>query len=395
MANSPSSTITRKIDLTTEAVVCRPERLGAALDAQALRAGDDADRQRHERRLDHADLEVRDRDRLPEPRREDLGAHAAVEPGDQPAAVERRHRAEERQHRQGDDEREHARQDQHLDGIEPHGAQGVDLLAHLHGAELGRVGAARASRHHDRHDQHADLAQHQDADHVDHVLVGAELAEMEEALLGDDAADQEGDEQHDRHGLPADAVEVVHDGGDAQGLRLPQRRRPGHGRWRPASPRTRRGCGRSPPFRGRRPRAPAASGSRQAAGRAACGWRGAPPRAGRDSGRAGPEPRDLRRAPSRSASAAPAARRHRCRTPRRPPCGWRRRVPAGPARRPPRSAARGPWHGGPSRSPPRRARDAHRARCSPAAVLGSKRSPRQRRRHLAGRMIDLRIASVH
>ena len=42
------------------------------------------------------------------------------------------------------------------------------------------------------------------------VELGAELAEMKDALLGDDAADQEGDEQDDRHGLPADAVELMH-----------------------------------------------------------------------------------------------------------------------------------------------------------------------------------------
>ena len=44
MANTPSSTMTRKIDFTTEAVVCSAERFGAALDAQAFAAGDDADR---------------------------------------------------------------------------------------------------------------------------------------------------------------------------------------------------------------------------------------------------------------------------------------------------------------------------------------------------------------
>ena len=121
-----------------------------------------------------------------------------------------------------DDQRDDARQDQHLDRIEPHGAQGVDLLAHLHGAELGGIGAARPARDHDGDDQHADLAQHQDADHVDHVLVGAELAEMEEALLGDDAADQERDEQNDRHRLPGDPIEMMHGRREAKGLRPPQ-----------------------------------------------------------------------------------------------------------------------------------------------------------------------------
>ena len=40
---------------------------------------------------------------------------------------------------------EHARQDQDLDRVEPEGAQRVDLLVDLHGADLRREGAARAA----------------------------------------------------------------------------------------------------------------------------------------------------------------------------------------------------------------------------------------------------------
>ena len=98
--------------------------------------------------------------------------------------------------------------------------QRVDLLAHLHGAELGGVGAAGAARHHDGNDQHADLAQHQDADHVDDVDVGAEFAEMENALLRDDGADQERDQQDDRHRPPADIVELMYHRGEAKTARV-------------------------------------------------------------------------------------------------------------------------------------------------------------------------------
>ena len=63
------------------------------------------------------------------------------------------------------------------------------------------------------------LAQHQDADHVDDVDVGAEFAEMEYALLRDDAADQKGDQQDDRHRAPADIVELVHHRGQAERMR--------------------------------------------------------------------------------------------------------------------------------------------------------------------------------
>ena len=180
------------------------------------------------------------------------GLNAAVEPAHQAAAVERRHRAEEGEDRQRDHQRDQARQHQHLDRAEPHGAQRVDLLAHLHRAELGRVGAARAARHHDRHHDDADLAQHQDADHVDHVELGAEAAEVEDALLRDDAAEQERDQQDDRHRLQADAVEVMHHRGEAEARRAhhdAQRAR----RWpRPASAAIRRCRARCRRPRGRR-----------------------------------------------------------------------------------------------------------------------------------------------
>ena len=222
MANSPSITITRKIASTTEDVVCSPSDSALPFTARPFHAGHHADHQRHERRLDHADLEVVDGDRFLEPRQEDVGVDAAIEPAHQAAAIERRHRAEEGEDRHADDERDDARQHQHLDRIEAHGAQRVDLLAHLHGAKLGGIGAARAAGHHDGDDQHAELAQHQDADHVHHIDIGAEFAEMEDALLGDDAADQKRNEQDDRHRAPGDVVELMHQRGEAEAARVRQ-----------------------------------------------------------------------------------------------------------------------------------------------------------------------------
>ncbi len=43
---------------------------------------------------------------------------------------------------------------------------------------------------------------------------------MEEPLLGQDAADQEGDQQHDRDRAPADAVHLMHHGGQAECPRM-------------------------------------------------------------------------------------------------------------------------------------------------------------------------------
>ena len=209
MANRPSRTMTRKIDFTTEAVVCRPS--DSALPFTCSPSAQATTPMTSAMNGAFSMPTLKWVSEIASFRREmiDLGAHAAIEPGHQAAAVKRGHRAEEGEHRQGDDQRQDARQDQHLDRIEPHGAQRVDLLAHLHGAELGGVGAARAAGDHDGDDQHADLAQDQNADQVDDVMLGAELAEMEDALLGDDAADQKGDQQDDGHRLPGDAVELV------------------------------------------------------------------------------------------------------------------------------------------------------------------------------------------
>ena len=75
---------------------------------------------------------------------------------------------------------------------------------------LGCVGAAGPAGDHDADDQHADFAQHQHANHVDDIDVRSEFAEMENALLREDGADQYGDQQNDRHRPPADAFELVH-----------------------------------------------------------------------------------------------------------------------------------------------------------------------------------------
>src|SRR4030095_9594585 len=65
-----------------------PEGLGAALDLETLGACHDADCESHEGRLDEADLDMRERDRLPQPGHEDFRAHAAVEPSNETAAKE-------------------------------------------------------------------------------------------------------------------------------------------------------------------------------------------------------------------------------------------------------------------------------------------------------------------
>ena len=80
MAKTPSSTMTRKMDFTTEFVVFSPSDSGATLHLQSLDAGDDADDQRHERRLDHSHFECGAGDGFAQPREKDLRLDAPVEP---------------------------------------------------------------------------------------------------------------------------------------------------------------------------------------------------------------------------------------------------------------------------------------------------------------------------
>ena len=109
-------------------------------------------------------------------------------------------------------ERYDARQDQHFDRIEPHCGQSVDFLTHFHRAEFGGIGAARPAGDHDGDDENANLAENEDADQVDDIGFRTELAEMKDALLGDDCADQKRDQGDDRYRLPADLMEVINQG---------------------------------------------------------------------------------------------------------------------------------------------------------------------------------------
>ena len=61
------------------------------------------------------------------------------------------------------DERQHPRQHQELHRRDAHGGQRVDLLVHLHRAELRGEGGAGAAGHDDRRHDAAHLAHHRDA----------------------------------------------------------------------------------------------------------------------------------------------------------------------------------------------------------------------------------------
>ena len=102
-------------------------------------------------------------------------------------------------------------------GSTPVAIERIDLLVELHRAELGGEGAAGAAGDDDRGEQHAELAQHADGHQVDHEDVGAELAQLLRAQVGDDDADEKGDERHDRDRGDAGVVHVPRDRRSAAG----------------------------------------------------------------------------------------------------------------------------------------------------------------------------------
>ena len=67
--------------------------------------------------------------------------------------------------------------------------------------------------------EHAEFAQDQHADEIDDIFLGAELTKIEKALLRDDGADHESDQQNDRNGLPAHPFEMMDGVAHARRLR--------------------------------------------------------------------------------------------------------------------------------------------------------------------------------
>ena len=142
MANTASRMITRKIALTTALVTWVPSDSALPSTLQAFEAADKANDHSGERRLDHAGHEMLEVHRFVQ--LVDIGRHIEAEhaEGHHAAAGKPHDVAEKGEQRQRHDEREHARQHQRIHGIDAERAHGVDLLAHLHGADLGGEGRA-------------------------------------------------------------------------------------------------------------------------------------------------------------------------------------------------------------------------------------------------------------
>ena len=155
-----------------------------AFDVHAFIAADHADDVGEDRRLDKPYQEGVDRHRVVQLPYELRNRDAEIEIAHHRAADHGHDVGVEGEKRQGDDERDDARQDQDVDRVEADRLHRVDLLVDLHGTDLGGEGGARTPGHDDRGEKHADFAQNADAERIDGEDFHIEALQLVGALIG-------------------------------------------------------------------------------------------------------------------------------------------------------------------------------------------------------------------
>src|SRR5690606_16294528 len=198
------------------------ERFGAAANLHAFDRGDDTDDHGHERRLDQAGKNAAQVDGGAQPVDECGGGNIRIEPRGHHASAKCGKICEDGEARQADDQRNQARKDQHADRVQADYLQRIDLLAHLHRADLSGNGTAGPAGNHDRGQKHAQFPQEQDADEIDDEYVGTEIPKLIGPLLRDDGPDDARHQHHDGYGPNAHAVDLVEDRGGIYGMPPPQ-----------------------------------------------------------------------------------------------------------------------------------------------------------------------------
>ena len=217
-----SATITRKIELDDREGGQAADAFGAARDLKAFIAADRGNDRREKRRLDHADPKGSRAQRQPQLVHELRDRDPEHPPGHQGAAEQPHQIGENRQHRQSQQQSEQARDHQHLDRVEADRAQRVDLLVDLHRADLGGKGAAGAAGDDDRGHQHAQFAQDADRQQVDGIDLGAELAQLVGALVGDHHPDQKRQHADDGQRIDPGLLHLSDHRGQPEPARVPQ-----------------------------------------------------------------------------------------------------------------------------------------------------------------------------
>ena len=131
------------------------------------------------------------------------------------AAKQASEHGDERQNRQAHQQRQYARNHQHLDGIQTLHANGVHLLIGAHGANLRRKGAGGAACYQNGCQQHAKFAQKGKRHQIDGEDAGAKAAQNGGAQKGDHRAHHEIHQQHNGHGAQRGLIQIGHPRSDA------------------------------------------------------------------------------------------------------------------------------------------------------------------------------------
>ena len=142
-------------------------------------------------------------DQVPWPQRpacrlqNDADADAKDGIGQECRGGEAKREADQCQHRERKHAGEDARDHEVVDGVGAEDAEGVDLLGHLHGAELGGECGADAAGGDDGRDDRRELASERECEDAADGSVEAEARELAHELDGEGHADEGGGEERD------------------------------------------------------------------------------------------------------------------------------------------------------------------------------------------------------
>ena len=150
------------------------------------------------------------------------GGYVQAEGADHGTAQQAREHGDKGQRRQGDQQRDDARQHQQLQRVKAQRADGVDLFIGFHGADLGSEGTGGTPGHQDGRQQHAKLTQEGEGHQVHGENGSAKGLQHGSAQKGDDRADHKGKQGHDGDGIDPGLFNLGRNGGQAPARRTQQ-----------------------------------------------------------------------------------------------------------------------------------------------------------------------------
>ncbi|CEE18053.1 hypothetical protein XAC2852_790027 [Xanthomonas citri pv. citri] len=195
-------------------------RLRGSADLQPFQAADQADHQRKQRRLREPDQEMPQLDGVVHARQIHLRRNIQVERAHGDATGQAGDHRDEGQQRQGEDQREQARDHQQVDRVQAQRTDRVHFLARFHRTDLRGEGAGGAACQNNCRQQHREFAQEGDGHQLHHINFRTEVAQDGRAQEGDHRAHQIRQQHHQRHRVQAHLLHVMHGGGQPEAPRL-------------------------------------------------------------------------------------------------------------------------------------------------------------------------------